>query len=237
MDRRAYLGGLAGVATLLAGCSGGRRRRRDIPTMTPVPLPGQGGGGSGPPASEDGVNPPAVGEAHVDELRTGNARIAVESAADGTEAVELARIVSTVDGPELPRRRYVLRPLDLGGAYELVRGLWSDGEDAVTRLIEVDTRWLYREPDDFAPPPAAERFHRADLVGTLAAYRPGVESVSGGYRPRRRPRAAPGRRRRRAGTRGVDQGSSRVGGPRAGAGCEGHRGGTATRSRPGTGCR
>jgi hypothetical protein len=184
MDRRAYLGGVAGVASLLAGCSGGVADDRDTPTVTPVPLPGHGGGGSGPLATEDGVNPPAVGDAHVDELRAGNARIAVEYAAvDGAdEPVELTRIVSTVDGPELTHRRYVLRPLDLGGTYELFRGLWFDGEDAVTRLIEVDNRSIYRKPDEFAPPPAAERFHRADLVGTLAAFRPGVESVSGGYR-------------------------------------------------------
>lgn len=184
MDRRAYLAGVAGAASLLAGCSGRLAGGADpTPTVTPAPVPGDGE--TAGPLVEDGVvQPPAVGTAHVETLAGRNARLAVEYAArtDGGEPVELVRVVATLDDSALTYRRYVHRPLDLGGTYQLFRGYWYEAGDAVARLVEAGNRSVYREPDDFTPPSASERFERDGLVATLAAFRPAATRESDGYR-------------------------------------------------------
>jgi hypothetical protein len=182
MDRRAYLAVLSAAASPLAGCSGSGDVGATA-TVTPAPVPGSGAA-EDPIVADADVNPAAVGDAHVEALAGGNARLAVEYAATtGAEGepVELERIVATVDGPAMTYRRYALRPLELGGTYELFRAFWFEAGEAVTRLIEVGNRSIYREPDDFTPPAATERFERAALVDTLAAFEPRARAASDGY--------------------------------------------------------
>ncbi len=182
MDRRAYLAGVAGAASMLAGCSAGGDDG-STPTVTPAPVPGSAAV-SGPMVADGEIDPAAVGDGHVDALSGANARVAVEYAATAEDGdpVEIVRVLATLDGSAMTHRRYVRRPLEPGGTYRLFRGFWYDAGEAVARVIEAGTGSIYREPDDFAPPPAAERFERDGLVDTLAAFEPAAASEAEGYR-------------------------------------------------------
>jgi hypothetical protein len=151
MDRRAYLGGVASVASLLAGCSSSEGGRA-TPTVTPAPIPA---GGSDPVGELD---PATLGDAQVDALSGGSARVAVEYKAGRQEQpFDLARIIATVDGGALTYRVFAIRELEFG---------------AFTRAES--TRSVHLEPNDLTPPSPADRFDRDRLVALLSAFRPSV---------------------------------------------------------------
>ena len=100
IDRRAYLGGVAGVASLLAGCSTGGGGQPPS-TVTPAPVPAVG---PDPVAVAGELDPATVGDAHVDALAGVSANVAVDyTAGRRDQPFELARILATVDGVRNPR--------------------------------------------------------------------------------------------------------------------------------------
>lgn len=192
MHRRAYLFGIAGTATLLTGCSGRNDTESALEdTVTPAPVPEAT---SDVLVADSAVNPSPVGDAHVSVLSGGNARIAYEyeAASDGRPH-ELTRLVATVDGPAATYRRYDVRPLEQGGVSRLFNGFWYDSGDAVIRLIEAGHPSVYREEEEFTPPPAADKFARDSLVATLAGFAPSAEARTGSYRLTAEDVAAPAR--------------------------------------------
>lgn len=181
MRRRRYLAGLAAGTSLLAGCSAvGDAGRDPDRTVTPAPVPGEG---PVDPTDSSGVVPEAVGDGHVEALSGASATFGAEYAAlaDG-EPFELTRIRSTVDGGALTYRRFDVLPLEIGDAARIFRGLWYEDGETVFRFVEEGTQSVYREPEGFDPPPAAERFDRERLVATLAGFDPTATPTADGYR-------------------------------------------------------
>ena len=177
MDRRAYLGGVASVASLLAGCSssdGGGA----TPTVTPAPVPA---GGSDPVAVAGELDPATLGDAHVDALSGGSARVAVEYKAGRREQpFDLARTLATVDGGAFTYRVFAIRELEFGAVTRAFRGLWYEDGEAVVRFGDESTRSVHLEPDDLTPPSPADRFDRDRLVAVLSAFRPSVTDEGDG---------------------------------------------------------
>jgi len=179
MDRRAYLAGVAGVASPLAGCSSGEGGQAPS-TVTPAPVPA---GGSGPVTAGGEFDPPAVGDAHVDALADGSARVAVEYLAGRKEQpFDLARILATVDGTAFTVRVFAIRELEVGAVTRAFRGLWYEDGEAVVRVGDESSRSVHREPDDLTPPSPADRFDRDRLVALLSAFGPSVTDDGDGYR-------------------------------------------------------
>jgi len=171
MDRRAFLGGVAGGASLLAGCSTGGDGGT-TPTVTPVAVPA---GGSNPVNAAGELDPPAVGDAHVDALAGGSARVGVEYRAGRDEQpFDLARIVATVDGAAVTHRVYAIRELPSGAVTRTFRGRWHGDGAAVVRYAEEGGRSSHIETEGLTPPPAAKRFDRDRLVALLSAFDPSV---------------------------------------------------------------
>ncbi|WP_254840564.1 hypothetical protein [Natronomonas marina] len=180
MRRRRYLAGLAGTASLLAGCSTGDDAEEADETVTPAPVPGEA------PATltdSSGVVPETVGDAHVGELSGGSATVGVEYAAlaDG-EPFESTRVLSTVDGAAFTYRRFDVRRTAPDGVSRTFRGIWYEDGEAVFRFVKAQRKSVYREPDDFDPPSPGERFDRDRIVSTLAAFDPTTTAATDGYR-------------------------------------------------------
>lgn len=180
MDRRGYLAGLAGAASLLAGCSAREEAGSPRGTVTPVPVPA---GRSEPLAEAGTVSPRAVGNAHVAELAGASATVGAEYVAgDSAERFALTRVLSTVDGAGFTYRRYDVRQLPLGGTSRIFRGIWYEDGEAVLRLIEEGNRSAYHELEEYDPPPADARFDRNRLVAALDAFDPSAVPTAEGHR-------------------------------------------------------
>ena len=183
MRRRRYLAGLAGVASPLAGCSGGGNADAGGDdgtgrTVTPAPVPD----GATASVADGRVMPAAVGDAHVEALSRGSATVAVEYTA-GREAqpFDLARLLATVDGGAFTHRLFDIREPENGAVARRFRGFWYENGEAVVRVVEEGEEPRYFESEAFTPPPAAERFDRARLVDLLAAFGPSATDNGDGY--------------------------------------------------------
>ena len=183
MRRRRYLAGLAGAASLLAGCSGGGNADAGGDdgtgrTVTPAPVPD----GATASVADGRVVPAAVGDAHVEALSGGSATVAVEYTA-GREAqpFDLARLLATVDGGAFTHRLFDIRELENGAVARRFRGLWYENGEAVVRVVEEGEDPRYSESEAFTPPSAAERLDRARLVDLLAAFDPSATDDGDGY--------------------------------------------------------
>ena len=177
MHRRACLACLAGA---LAGCSsGGDAGRRSDETVTPAPIPD---GRSAPVTAGGELAPAATGDAHVEALSGGSARFAVEYLAGRAEQpFDLARILATVDGGAFTYRRFDIRELDRGTVTRTFKGIWYEDGEAVGRFFDGGNQSLQFEAEEFAPPPAVDRYDRERVVALLSAFAPAVTAVDGGY--------------------------------------------------------
>ena len=177
MHRRACLACLAGA---LAGCSsGGNAGRRSDETVTPAPVPD---GRSAPVTAAGELAPAATGDAHVEALSGGSARFAAEYLAGRAEQpFDLARILATVDGGAFTYRRFDIRELDRGTVTRTFKGIWYEDGEAVGRFFDGGNQSLQFEAEEFAPPPAVDRYDRERVVALLSAFAPAVTAVDGGY--------------------------------------------------------
>jgi hypothetical protein len=187
--RRQYLAGLAGTASLLAGCAAGGESGAGGSTLTPAPVPD----GSAP-AADGRVAPETAGDTHVEALSGGSATVAAEYVAGREQRpLALARVLTTTDGGAFTHRVFIIGDTGSGAATRRFRGVWYENGEAVVRVVEDGVRSLRFGGDEFEPPSPADRFDRRRLVGVLAGFDPSVSSDGRGYELTARSVAAPAR--------------------------------------------